>query len=118
MGGDSMSGKGRGRLTVLRACLATALTCGGLAAVGGPATAAAAASHATAAASPPAVQPRVLLIGQGGSDVTTAAWRAALTSEGVPFTLVIASGTAPDETLSLPPLSSGGTGNYNGVVIA
>ena len=62
--------------------------------------------------------PAVLLIGEGSADPTTAAWQAALTSEGVPYTLVTASGSAPSETVNLPALSSGGTGNYNGVVIA
>jgi hypothetical protein len=76
--------------------------------------AAAPASAATA----PTLNLRVLLIGEGSSDVTTAAWQAALTSEGVPYTLVTATGTAPNETVSLPALSSGTTGNYNGVVIA
>jgi hypothetical protein len=35
----------------------------------------------------------------------------------VPFTTVTTSGTAPDETMTLPALSSGSTGNYNAVVI-
>jgi Putative Ig domain len=42
----------------------------------------------------------------------------ALSSEGVPYTLVNASGTAPSQTVTLPTLSSGTTGNFNGVVIA
>ena len=61
---------------------------------------------------------KVLLIGEGSADVTTSAWQAELTSEGVPYTLVTAEGTAPSETVTLPALSSGTTGNYNGVVIA
>jgi hypothetical protein len=36
----------------------------------------------------------------------------------VPYTLVTASGTAPDQTVTLPALSSGTTGDFNGVVIA
>ena len=56
----------------------------------------------------------VLLIGTGPSDPTTAAWQAALSSEGVPYTLATASGG----TVTLPPLSSGSTGNFNAVVIA
>ena len=36
----------------------------------------------------------------------------------MPYTLVTASGSAGSETVSLPALSSGSTGNYNGVVIA
>jgi hypothetical protein len=95
----------------LALCLAVALAAGGLEATAG--------SGATAsAATPPTLNMKVLLIGEGSSDVTTAAWQAALTSEGVPYTLVTATGTAPNETVALPPLSSGSTGNYNGVVIA
>src|SRR5690348_7148274 len=97
----------------LRACLAAALAAGGLAAAGPEMIA-----PAAAASGPPAVNLRILLIGEGAGDVTTAAWQAALTSEGVPYTLVTATGTAPNETVDLPALSSGGTGNYNGVVIA
>ncbi len=36
----------------------------------------------------------------------------------MPYTEVTASGTTPNETVSLPTLSSGNVGNYNGVVIA
>jgi hypothetical protein len=61
---------------------------------------------------------KILLIGDGSTDVTTAAWEAALTSEGVPYTEVDAVGTAPDQTVTLPTLSSSSTGNFNGVVIA
>ena len=71
-----------------------------------------------AAATPPTVNLKVLLIGQGPTDVTTAAWASALKSEGVPFTEVDATGTAPTESIALPALSSGSTGYYNGVVIA
>jgi Putative Ig domain len=70
------------------------------------------------AASPPTLGLKVLLIGDGSTDVTTAAWDAALTSEGVPYTEVDATGAAGSETVTLPALSSGTTGNYNGVVIA
>src|SRR6266487_3300201 len=49
---------------------------------------------------------------------SAAAGQAALTSQGVPYTLVTASGTPPSETVNLPALTSGSTGNYNGVVIA
>ena len=66
-----------------------------------------------------------MLIGEGTStngedstDPTTGAWESALTSEGVPYTEVDATGTAPDETITLPTLSSGSTGYYNAVVIA
>src|ERR1019366_3579559 len=73
---------------------------------------------ASAAATPPQLDLKILLIGGGSGDVTTAAWQAALNSEGVPFTLATASGASPDETVPLPALSSGNVGNYNGVVIA
>ena len=64
---------------------------------------------------------KVLVVGGVGgaaNDPTTAAWDAALTQEGVPYTEVDASGTSGAETVSLPTLSSGATGNYNGVIIA
>ena len=67
--------------------LAAALVAGGLAAATPAVTAAAAAA--------PTLDLKVLLIGDGSSDVTTAAWQSALTSEGVPYTLVTASGSAP-----------------------
>jgi hypothetical protein len=106
-----MTGHGRGGQAWRRVCLAAALAAGVPAAAIGPVAAA-------SAAAPPAVNLRILLIGEGTGDVTTAAWQAALTSEGVPYTLVTATGTAPQETVTLPAMSSGGTGNYNGVVIA
>ena len=93
------------------ACLLALVAASGLAvavAVGGTAS----------AAGPPTVNLNVLLIGEGPADPTTAAWQAALTGEGVPYTLVTAGGSAPSETVNLPALSSGGTGNFNGVVIA
>ncbi len=64
---------------------------------------------------------KVLVVGGVGgaqNDPTTAAWDAALTQEGVPYTEVDASGTVGSETVSLPTLSNGTTGNYNGIVIA
>ncbi len=64
---------------------------------------------------------KVLLIGGVGgaaADSTTAAWGSALTQEGVPYTEVDATGVLGSETVALPTLSSGTTGNYNGVVIA
>ena len=73
---------------------------------------------AAGAATPAQLDLKILLVGQGPSDVTTAAWAAALASEGVPYTEIDATGTAPSETVTLPTLSSGTTGNYNGVVIA
>jgi hypothetical protein len=87
----------------LSACLVAALAAAGLTVVGGPAATA-------SAAGPPTVNLRILLIGEGSTDPTTAAWQAALSGEGVPYTLVTASGSAPSETVSLPALSSGGTG--------
>jgi hypothetical protein len=101
----------RGFPAGLSACLAAALAAAGLTVAAGPAATA-------SAAGPPAVNLRILLIGEGSADPTTAAWQASLTSEGVPYTLVTASGSAPNETVNLPALSSGGTGNFNGVVIA
>jgi len=78
------------------------------------------AMHASgaAAATPQTLNLKVLLVGQGPTDVTTAAWAAALKSEGVPYTEVDAAGAAPSETITLPALSSGSTGFYNGVIIA
>ena len=105
-----MSGHGRGATTRLSAVLVAVLAASGLAVTGGAA--------ATVSATPLQLNLKILLVGEGSSDVTTAAWQAALNTEGVPYTLVTASGTAPDETVTLPALSSGTTGNYNGVVIA
>ena len=73
---------------------------------------------AASAASPHRLDLKILLIGGGPTDTTTAAWQAALNSEGVAYTEVTATGTSPNETITLPRLSSGSTGNYNGVVIA
>jgi hypothetical protein len=61
---------------------------------------------------------KVLLIGGGSTDPTTSAWQSALTSEGVGFTEVTAGGTASAETVTLPALTTGAVGNYNGVVFA
>src|SRR6266567_218755 len=104
--GDSMGG--RKHITWLVPGV-VALLSGGLAVVHAP---------VASAATPPTLKLKILLIGEGSGDVTTTAWRAALDSEGVPYTLVTASGSAGSETISLPTLSSGTTGNYNGVVIA
>jgi hypothetical protein len=71
-----------------------------------------------ATAAPPTLDLKVLLIGEGSSDVPTAAWQSGLSGEGVHYTLVTASGTAPAQMLTLPALSSGSTGYYNGVIIA
>jgi len=71
-----------------------------------------------AAATTPTLDLKVLLIGDGSTDVTTAAWQKELNTVGVSYTVVTATGTAPDETVTLPALSSGSTGYYNGVIIA
>jgi hypothetical protein len=60
----------------------------------------------------------VLLIGTGSSDPTTAAWQSALSSEGVAYTSVTASGGYGAETVTLPALTAGSVGNFNGVVLA
>ena len=65
---------------------------------------------------------RVLLIGEPPTanvvDPTTSAWESALTTDGVQYTEVDAVGTAPNQTITLPTLSTGTTGNFNGVVFA
>ena len=72
-----------------------------------------------AAATAPQVDLRVLLIGDAATqDSATAAWQSTLSSDGVAYTMATASGSYSAETVSLPPLSSGSTGNFNGVVIA
>ncbi|HEY4020601.1 MAG TPA: putative Ig domain-containing protein [Pseudonocardiaceae bacterium] len=71
-----------------------------------------------AAATPAQLNLKVLLIGGEAGDPTTAAWQSALTSEGVPFTLATASGNYGSETVTLPALSSGTVGDYNGVIFA
>ena len=83
----------------------------------GVAVAIGAAGPASAGA-PPTLDLKVLLIGNGSADPTTSAWQSVLDSEGVPYTLVTASGAVPSQTVTLPALSSGTTGNYNGVIIA
>ena len=85
--------------------LAAVLSAAGMAAAGAgsaataattakAATAATTAKAATAAtaATPPTLDLKVLLIGSGSTDPTTAAWEAALSSEGVPYTEVTAAG--------------------------
>ena len=73
---------------------------------------------AASAATPPTLDLKVLLIGDGSADPTTGAWEAALTSEGVPYTEATAAGSLGSETVTLPTLSSGTTGNFNAVVFA
>ena len=99
-----------------RPALAIAISVATLAGmVGAPAV------SASAATTTNTLNLKVLVVGGVGgaaNDPTTAAWDAALTQEGVPYTEVDASGTSGAETVSLPALSSGATGNYNGVIIA
>ena len=60
------------------------------------------------AASPPALDLRVLLIGDTATQTTaTSAWESTLSSDGVAYTLVTASGAYGSETVTLPTLSSG-----------
>ncbi len=108
--GSSVAGRGRRGARWLGLVLAAALSTAGLAAVAGAGVA--------SAASPPTLDLKVLLIGNGATDPMTGAWEAALKSEGVPYDEVDGAGTAGSETVTLPTLSSGTTGNYNGVVIA
>ncbi len=96
----------------LAAFLAAALTVSALVATAG------AASAATAA---PTLDLNVLLVGGvggGASDPTTAAWAAGLANQGVRYTEVDAAGSYGSETVTLPALTTGSTGNFNGVVIA
>jgi hypothetical protein len=63
----------------------------------------------------------ILLIGGVGGasgDSTTAAWASTLKSEGVPYTEADATGSYGSETITLPALTSGSTGLFDGVVIA
>ena len=103
-----MSGRMRRMRGYLAAFAAVALTVGGLAATAG----------AASAASPPTLDLKVLVIGDGSTDPTTAAWEAGLTQQGVPYTEVDATGTYGSEAVTLPALTTGTTGNFNGVVIA
>ncbi|MFI9383574.1 putative Ig domain-containing protein [Kutzneria sp. NPDC052558] len=86
-------------------------------AVGALLTALCAAAPA-AAATPSRLDLNVLLIGAGASDPTTAAWQSALSGEGVAYTTATVSGAAGSQTVSLPALSTGAEGHFNGVVIA
>ncbi len=73
---------------------------------------------AGATIAPPQLDLKILLIGSGTTDPTTAAWQSALTSEGVAFTSVTASGSYGSETVTLPALTNGSIGNFNAVVVA
>src|SRR5664280_282678 len=75
-------------------------------------------ARSAAAATPVQLNLNVLLIGTGSSDPTTAAWQSALSSEGVAYTSVTASGSFGAETVALPALTTGSVGNFNGVVLA
>ncbi|MFI6056233.1 putative Ig domain-containing protein [Streptomyces violascens] len=66
----------------------------------------------------PQLDLKVLLIGGGQGDPTTLAWQNALDTEGVAYSLVNSTGDVGSETVSLPPLSSGTHGYFNGVVFA
>ena len=70
------------------------------------------------AATQPTLDLNVLLIGNGSADPTTAAWQSALSSPGRPLYPGDGVGSVPSQTVTLPALSSGTTGNFNGVVIA
>ena len=66
-----------------------------------------AAKAATAAtATPPTLNLKVLLIGSGSADPTTAAWAAALASEGVPYTEATRRAPLGSETVTLPTLTT------------
>jgi Putative Ig domain len=76
---------------------------------------------AAAAGTPAQLDLKVLLVGGTGgaaADPTTAAWASALSTEGVAYTEVDASGAAGSETVALPALSGGTHGYFNGVVVA
>ena len=96
----------RSVLTVVMACL-----------LGGSLLSVAATS-AAGAATPVELSLKVLLIGTGSTDPTTAAWQSALSQEGVAYTEVTATGTYGAETVTLPALTTGSVGNFNGVVVA
>jgi hypothetical protein len=90
---------------------------------GGLATAAAVAALSVvsidaAAATPQQLDLRILLIGGEAGDPTTSAWQSALTSQGVPFTLATATGSYGAESVSLPALTTGSVGDFNGVIFA
>ncbi|MGO9874600.1 MAG: fibronectin type III domain-containing protein [Acidimicrobiia bacterium] len=80
------------------------------------------AQPALAVTSGDTVDLRVLLVGAPGggtSDPNTAAWAAGLSSQGVAYTEVDATGTLGSATVSLPALTSSVThGLFNGVVLA
>ncbi len=76
------------------------------------------AAKSAAATTPVQLDLKVLLVGTGSTDPTTAAWQSALSQEGVAYTEVTATGTYGAETVTLPALTTGSVGNFNGVVIA
>ncbi len=77
-------------------------------------------AKAAASATPVELSLNVLLIGAGSTDPTTAAWQSALTQEGVAYTEVTATNTTTygSYAVTLPALTTGSVGNFNGVVIA
>ena len=70
------------------------------------------------AASTSTLDLNVLLIGNGSTDPTTAAWQSALSRSRRAVYPGDGVGDRADQTVTLPALSSGTTGNFNGVVIA
>ena len=70
------------------------------------------------ASTAPTLNLRVLLIGGGSGDPTTNAWESALSSEGVAYTEADGAGALGSQTVALPALTSGTTGQFNGVVFA
>ena len=91
---------------------------GGIATAAAMAMASALGVGVAAAAGPVQLNLRILLIGGGPGDPTTAAWQSVLSSEGVPFTLATATGSYGSETVPLPALATGGVGDFNGVIFA
>jgi Putative Ig domain len=104
---SSVAGRRRWGTRWLGLGVAAVLSTTGLAAV----------NVAASAATSNTLNLRILLIGDGNAAPETAAWESALSTEGVPYTEVDSAGTAPAETVTLPALSTGTTGYYNGVVI-
>ncbi|MGO9874514.1 MAG: fibronectin type III domain-containing protein [Acidimicrobiia bacterium] len=115
-----MSGQPRVRRKVrhLTSVMAAALLFGGVLAP----VLAQSAQPALAVTAGDTVDLRVLLVGApggGASDPNTAAWAAGLSSQGVAYTEVDATGTLGSLTVSLPALTSSAThGLFNGVVLA
>ena len=71
-----------------------------------------------AAAAPATLDLNVLLIGTGSTDPTTAAWQSALRAKASPTPRSPPRAAYGSETVTLPALTTGSVGNFNGVVIA